>query len=93
MRCTHEDSCLESSALDSDHCWSSFMRSIRRYRTLKDCCQHICQHVCQPASDLPANKVVEKAIVDKGLHKKHGQYFAFMVALDAASSFVLFYAG
>ena len=45
------------------------------------------------ASDCPANKAVEKAIVEKGLGKKHGQYFIFMVALDAASSFVLFHAG
>ena len=38
-----------------------------------------------------ANKAVEKAIVDKGLGKKRGEYFIFMVALDAASSFMLFY--
>lgn len=39
-----------------------------------------------------ANKVVEKAIVDKDLSKKRSQYFIFMVAVDAASCFVLFYA-
>ena len=39
-----------------------------------------------------ANKVVEKAIVDKDLSKKRGQYFIFMVAVDAASCFVPFYA-
>ena len=42
------------------------------------------------ASDRHAKKVVEKAIVDKGLGKKRDQYFIFMVALDAAASFVLF---
>ena len=41
------------------------------------------------ASDCHANKAEEKAVVDKGLGKKHGQYFIFMVASDAASSFVL----
>ena len=47
------------------------------------------------ACDHPANKAVEKAIVDKGLGKKRGQYFnswLFMVTSDAASSFVLFHA-
>ena len=41
-----------------------------------------------------ANKVVEKAIMDKALDKKHVQYFIhmYMVASDAASSFVLFLA-
>ena len=36
-------------------------------------------------------KAVEKAIVDKGLHKC-SQYSIFMIASDAASSFVLFHA-
>jgi len=36
--------------------------------------------------------MVEMAIMDKGLDKKCGQYFIFMVALDAASSFILFHA-
>ena len=40
------------------------------------------------ASDHPTNKAVEKAIVDKGLGKKHGQYFIF----SFASSFVVFHA-
>ena len=44
------------------------------------------------ASNHPANKAAENAIVDKCLCKKRGQYFIFMVALDAASSFVLFHA-
>ena len=39
------------------------------------------------ACDHPANKAVEKAIVHKGLGKKCGQYFIFMVASVAASSF------
>ena len=43
------------------------------------------------AANHPANKAVEKAIVDKGLGKKCDQYFIFMVALVAASSFVLFH--
>ena len=42
-------------------------------------------------SNHPANMAVEKANVDKG-HKKCSQYFIFMVALDAASSSVLFHA-
>ena len=37
-----------------------------------------------------ANKVVEKAVMDNGLGKKRGQYFIYMVASDAASSFILF---
>ena len=41
------------------------------------------------ASDRPANKAEEKAVVEKGLGKKHGQYFIFMVASDAVNSFVL----
>ena len=45
------------------------------------------------ANDCPANKVVEKAIMEKSLGKKRGQYFIFMVASNAASSFVLFNAG
>ena len=45
------------------------------------------------ASDGSANKAMEKAIVEKGLCEKRGQYFIFMVASDAASSFVLFHAG
>ena len=45
------------------------------------------------ASDRPANEAVEKAIVEKGLGKKRGQYFIFMVASDTASSFVFFQTG
>ena len=45
------------------------------------------------ASDCPANEAVEKAIVEKGLDKKCGQYFIFMVALDTASFFVFFHTG
>ena len=41
------------------------------------------------ASDRPANKAEEKAVVEKGLGKKHSQYFIFMVASDAVNSFVL----
>ena len=37
-----------------------------------------------------ANNVVEKAVIDKGLGKKHSQYFMFMVASDAVNTFVLF---
>ena len=37
-----------------------------------------------------ANNVVEKAVIDKGLGKKHSQYFKFMVASDAVNTFVLF---
>ena len=51
-----------------------------------------CQHVCQWQAISLANKAVEKAVVDNGLGKKHGQYFMNMVASDAASSFVLFHA-
>ena len=40
----------------------------------------------------PCNKAVEKAIVNKGLGKKRDQYFILMVASEAASLFVLFYA-
>ena len=54
----------------------------------KDRCQHVCQRKQLPLRTRP----VEKAIVDKGLGKKHNQYFIFMVASDAASSFVLFHA-
>ena len=43
------------------------------------------------ASDHPANKAVQKAIVHKGLGKKRGQYFIFILASVAASSFVLFH--
>ena len=39
-----------------------------------------------------ANKAVEKAVVDKGLGKKCGQYFIYMVASYEASSFILFHA-
>ena len=39
-----------------------------------------------------ANQVLEKSIVDKGLSKKHGQYFIFMVASNAAGCFILFHA-
>ena len=45
------------------------------------------------ASDRPANEAVEKAIVGKGLGKKRGQYFIFMVASDTASCFVFFHTG
>ena len=37
------------------------------------------------ASDCPANKAEEKTVVDKGLGKKHGQYFIFMQALSYSS--------
>ena len=37
-------------------------------------------------------KEVEKAVMNIGLGKKHGQYFIFIVALDAAICFVLFHA-
>ena len=43
--------------------------------------------ICLPT---PAHEAVEIAIVDKGLGKKRDQYFIFMIALDAASSFVFF---
>ena len=39
-----------------------------------------------------ANMAVEKAVVDKGLDEKCGQYFIFVVVLDAASCFVIFHA-
>ena len=46
---------------------------------------------CLPTQVIPvANKAVEKAVIDKGLDKKYGQYFISMVASDAASCFVLF---
>ena len=44
------------------------------------------------ASDPPAYKMVKKANMDEGPDNKCGQYFIFMIALDAASSFVLFHA-
>ena len=44
------------------------------------------------ASSLHNIKEVEKAVMNIGLGKKHGQYFIFIVALDAASCFVLFHA-
>ena len=37
-------------------------------------------------------KGVEKAIVDKGLGKKHGHYIIFMVSLDTVRSFAFFHA-
>ena len=47
--------------------------------------------MCLPTQAITlANKVVEKAVVNKGLGKKHGQYLIFMVALDAATSLILF---
>ena len=42
-------------------------------------------------SDRPANKALEKVIVDEGLGKKSSRYFISIVALDAPSSFVLFH--
>ena len=44
------------------------------------------------ARDPPAYKTVKKVIMDEGPDNKCGQYFIFMIALDAASSFVLFHA-
>ena len=44
------------------------------------------------SSNHRANEAVEKTILDKGLGKKHSQYLIIMVALDAASSFILFHA-
>ena len=44
------------------------------------------------ASSLHNIKEVEKAVMNIGLGKKHGQYFIFIVASDAASCFVLFHA-
>ena len=43
------------------------------------------------ASDRPANKMVEKAIMEKGLGKKRGQYFIFIMMQQAL--FTLFHAG
>ena len=39
------------------------------------------------ASSLHNIKEVEKAVMNIGLGKKHGQYFIFIVASDAASGF------
>ena len=48
---------------------------------------------CLPTQTITlANEVGKKAIVDKGLGKKRGLYFIFIVASVAASSFVLFHA-
>ena len=48
---------------------------------------------CLPTQAIAlANKAVEKAIMDKGLGKKRGLYFIFIVASVATSSFVLFHA-
>ena len=53
----------------------------------KDHCQHACL-----ANKVVEKAIVEKPIVDEGLGKKCSQYmcFIFMVALDVASSFILF---
>ena len=39
-----------------------------------------------------ANEVVEKAVMNKRLGKKCGQYFIYMVASNVASSFIFFHA-
>ena len=44
------------------------------------------------ASSLHNMKEVEKAVMNIGLGRKHGQYLIFIVASDAASCFVLFHA-
>ena len=48
---------------------------------------------CPPTQAISlANKEAEKAVMDIGLGKKRRLYFIFIVALDAASCFVLFHA-
>ena len=47
--------------------------------------------MCFPTQAITlANKAVEKAVVNKGLGKKYGQYLISMVALDAATFLILF---
>ena len=83
----HKDGHFECSALDSVHCLSSFVMSIKTKYVLLDPKGSL--STCLPT---PAHEAVEIAIVDKGLGKQHDQYFIFMIALDAASSFIFFYA-
>ena len=66
--------------------------SIRSYFEPKGCLQDPEGSLltCIPAWQVIT--LVEKAIMDKGLGKIRSQYFIFMVALDAASSFLLFHA-
>ena len=49
--------------------------------------------ICPPTQVITlANKEAEKAVMNIGLGKKHGHYFIFIVASNAACCFVLFHA-
>ena len=88
MRCAHEDSCFESSAFDSVHCCYSLVMSIRSYFKPKSGLPDPdgSLSTCLPTQALRTRQW-------RRLGKKRGQYFIFMVASDAASSFILFHTG
>ena len=82
MRWAHKDSHFECTALDSVHCWSTFaMSSQSHYKPKGDLLDpEGTLSTCLPRQAITlANKAVEKTIMDKGLGKKRGQHFIFMV--------------
>ena len=80
-------------AVDSVHCWSSLVMSIQSYFKpkggLPDTKRSLSTCLPTQAIALLTIKVMKKAIVDKGLGEKHGQYFIFMVALRRSKRFCI----